>query len=161
MSNQRFADNRSRAFGWTGNRRVLPQSSFHQMLTLEHVRSERTRRPFALLTLETDRSGDAAADSEFWSLVLSVLHATTRESDLTGWVEPNASIGILLTEVTPDCGLHSLRGRVSVALQRKLTPEQFCRIRFVTPARPDALRPPAHSPSVVSSPSHITTDLLA
>lgn len=136
----RFAEQKSSRPVRPGIRRILAESSFRQMLSLEHTRSQRTGQFPALLTVETTSPRQAGTNSDLWPAILSVLQGTTRECDLTGWVETNVSIGVLLTEVIPDRGLTALRGRISSALRQKLTPEEFECIRLVTSTQPEELR---------------------
>lgn len=129
------------------------------MLALERLRSQRTGRPFALLMVGTDRSAQKGAGLGLWPSILEALTVTTRDSDMTGWIERNASIGVLLTEVSGDGALDSLRSRIIAVLKEKLTAEELRHIRFDTPAPAETLRPQnSRTATPASHPSLVTAD---
>src|SRR6266851_7553697 len=78
----------------------LQEETFHNLLTLERRRAERSRKPFVLMVLEADASIEANAADRFLSQVTSVLLKSTRETDLIGWYEKGASLGVIFTEIS-------------------------------------------------------------
>jgi lipopolysaccharide/colanic/teichoic acid biosynthesis glycosyltransferase len=80
--------------------RVLQEETFHNMLTLERRRAERSRKPFVLMLLDASLSSDAEAADLLMSQVTSVLFKSTRETDLVGWYKKGFILGVLFTEVS-------------------------------------------------------------
>ena len=59
---------------------VLNPESFHRIIALERKRTERSRKPFLLVLLDsTPRNGKLLGE------ILPLLSASTRETDVTGW----------------------------------------------------------------------------
>ncbi|HLX86817.1 MAG TPA: aspartate kinase [Terriglobales bacterium] len=130
------------------------------MIALEHKRSERSARPFALLLMETgsaveansevgtNHGGDFAPnegahkDAGILLDLLAILQPGTRETDLMGWYGNGASVGVLFTEIMSDDGLilNNILARVNATLRQKLTPQQFGEIKFSCQLFPEALR---------------------
>ncbi len=102
----------------------LQEETFHNLLTLERRRAERSRKPFVLMVLECDTSdGDRLAD-RFLSQVTSVLLKSTRETDLVGWYKNGASLGVIFTEISLEYATpitEILRAKVVKALQNELS----------------------------------------
>src|SRR5260370_33073724 len=65
---------------------ILPEDTFHTMLTLERRRAERSRQPFVLMLLDAGEFGEGGAADRFMAQVMSVLFKSTRETALVGWV---------------------------------------------------------------------------
>ena len=78
----------------------LEEGTFHNMLTLERRRAERSRKPFVLMELETDASVDADTGDCFASQVTSVLLRSTRETDMVGWYKQGTILGVIFTEIS-------------------------------------------------------------
>jgi len=102
------------------------------MITLERKRSERTQRPFVLLLMETGRTLPADKNGRILLDILSALEATTRETDVMGWYESNAVVGVMFTEITLNNNLifSTILSRVSDVLRDRLSTEQFSQIKF-------------------------------
>jgi len=78
----------------------LEGETFHNMLTLERRRAERSHKPFVLMVLETGASVDADTGDRFVSQVASVLLRSTRETDMVGWFKQGAILGVIFTEIS-------------------------------------------------------------
>lgn len=101
----------------------LQEETFHNMLTLERRRAERSRKPFVLMLIESMESNGADESNRFMSQVTSVLVKSTRETDLVGWYKKGACLGLIFTEInlefeTPITEL--LRTKVLSALQNEI-----------------------------------------
>jgi len=101
----------------------LQEENFHNMLTLERRRAERSRKPFVLMVLEAAASVEADGNDRFISQVTSVLLKSTRETDLVGWYKKGIALGVIFTEInlvsaTPITEI--LRTKVVSALQNEL-----------------------------------------
>ncbi|MBD3343468.1 MAG: sugar transferase [Chitinivibrionales bacterium] len=82
---------------------------FHEMLTLERKRSERTRKQFMLMMLDirglvSEHKGkdplDKMADILCVGRIVTLLDGASRETDIKGWYKKNQVIGLLYTETT-------------------------------------------------------------
>ena len=101
----------------------LQEETFHNMLTLERRRAERSRKPFVLMLIESIESIGADESNRFMSQVTSVLVKSTRETDLVGWYKKGTCLGLIFTEInlefeTPITEL--LRTKVLSALQNEV-----------------------------------------
>src|SRR6266849_9333614 len=73
---------------------ILQEETFHNMLTLERRRAERSRKPFVLMLLDAGGFLDAGATNRFMSRVSSILTKCTRETDLVGWHKNGVVLGV-------------------------------------------------------------------
>ena len=103
---------------------VLGEDAFHRMVSIERKRSERSQRPFVLLLIDAghklpkEKSGRVLLD------LLATLQEATRETDITGWYETSAVIGVMFTEISAENTsrmLSAILERVSMVLSGKLT----------------------------------------
>jgi lipopolysaccharide/colanic/teichoic acid biosynthesis glycosyltransferase len=75
-------------------------SQFQKVLALERKRAERSRRPFILMLI--DMRNILSAGYDYCTLVsgiLSVLTASTRNTDIRGWFGSNVVIGTIFNEL--------------------------------------------------------------
>src|SRR5216684_2886125 len=103
---------------------ILPEDTFHTMLTLERRRAERSRQPFVLMLLDASEFGEGGAADRFMAQVTSVLLKSTRETDLVGWYKKGVILGVIFTEIsleftTPITEI--LRSKVVSALDNELS----------------------------------------
>jgi len=112
---------------------ILPQEAFHKMITLERKRTERSRKPFLLMLLDTGSDLPSDKNSRILVDVLNALAASTRETDVTGWYATGAVVGVMYTEIAP-CDRSSIvatmLARVSNSLRENLGLEQFHRVKL-------------------------------
>lgn len=153
MRNTRSGDRRARGAG-SAAREILTEDAFQRMLLLEQNRSRRTQRPFALLTLETRRSLRAGNDFDLLPKILAAVHAITRDSDVVGWMQTGASVGLMLTEVQMERDLASLQSRITAKLAKDLTTDEVAGIRFSCSIYPETLSTPeSHADENTRQPS--------
>ncbi|MFN0171063.1 MAG: sugar transferase [Bryobacteraceae bacterium] len=110
---------------------VLPQESFLRMLHLEQKRTERSRRRFVLMLLESASLLTDHNEEGVFERILSALSQSTRETDITGWYENGAVIGIIFTEIGDAEGksvASALLTKVSAALSGTLAIEHINQI---------------------------------
>jgi lipopolysaccharide/colanic/teichoic acid biosynthesis glycosyltransferase len=102
------------------------------MISLERKRSERTQRPFVLLLMDTGRPTPTEKNGRILLDILSALQAATRETDVMGWYEENAAVGVMFTEITLENNLilSTILGRISDVLRGRLSSDQFSQIKF-------------------------------
>lgn len=114
------------------SKEVLAEEVFRRMISLERKRSERTQRPFVLLLMDTGRAQPTEKNGRILLDILSALQNATRETDVMGWYEMNAAVGVMFTEITLDNNLilSTILARISDVLRGRLTNEQFTQIKF-------------------------------
>ena len=134
---KRSATGISQAQDWLGSKEVvskevLGEEVFRRMISLERKRSERTQRPFVLLLMDTGRTQATEKNGRILLDILSALQTATRETDVMGWYETNAAVGVMFTEITLENNLilSTILGRISDVLRGRLTTEQFSQIKF-------------------------------
>jgi len=116
----------------SAERVVLNSEAFRRMIALERKRSERSRKPFVLLLLEMgDRTSDKSG--KILGRISSVLSASTRDTDVTGWYEENCVVGVMFTEIAVEDSSSipgTIIARVTDILRNNLALEQFNRVRI-------------------------------
>jgi lipopolysaccharide/colanic/teichoic acid biosynthesis glycosyltransferase len=117
---------------------LMSQVAFLKALDLEHKRTERSRRPFGLMLLETaDLARGAGGVAE---KILRVLSQTIRETDVKGWYRAESVLGVIFTEVDSEMGRsvgQTLLSRVNSALLSVFTVAQINQLRVVFYLFPD------------------------
>jgi lipopolysaccharide/colanic/teichoic acid biosynthesis glycosyltransferase len=102
----------------------LQEETFHNMLTFERRRAERSRKPFVLMVLEAGASVEAEVGDRLMSQVTSVLLKSTRETDLVGWYKKGVILGVIFTEISQEFTTpitEVLRAKVVNALHDELS----------------------------------------
>ena len=111
-----------------GSRQVLEDQSFHKMIALERKRSERSHKSFLLMLLDAGDQLPSQPNGEALGKILAALSLATRETDVTGWYQNNATVGVMFTEIASE-DRHSIVGtlltRISVALKSSLSLDLF------------------------------------
>jgi lipopolysaccharide/colanic/teichoic acid biosynthesis glycosyltransferase len=98
-----------------GGALVLPEELFAHLLVRERKRSERSGRPFILLTIR--------AKSRLARAAVQALAATTRETDIVGWVASPSVLGAIFPEIgaaEPARAVETIRARFQRELRRRL-----------------------------------------
>jgi lipopolysaccharide/colanic/teichoic acid biosynthesis glycosyltransferase len=80
-------------------RDILAQDQFLRMLALERKRTDRSRRCFVLMRLESESLLSTANKTDAFYKVLRALTSSTRETDITGWYKEGSVIGVIFTEI--------------------------------------------------------------
>jgi lipopolysaccharide/colanic/teichoic acid biosynthesis glycosyltransferase len=81
---------------------VLKEEALNAMLTLERRRAQRSRKPFVLMLLDSRAVHKNGNRVPFLERLTSVVSDTTRETDLIGWYEENAILGVIFTEINSE-----------------------------------------------------------
>jgi len=99
---------------------LIGEALFRGVLVRERKRADRSNQPLVLLLLAVD--GASKAESvRIWRSVVDALAATKRDTDVMGWFEHGAAIGLILPEVpAADLFSHELNERVRRELARRL-----------------------------------------
>jgi exopolysaccharide biosynthesis polyprenyl glycosylphosphotransferase len=108
-----------------GRRNVLREDAFLHMLCLERKRAERSGRTFLLVLLDAAKLFEHSKRAI--PRVTSAVCSAMRETDLIGWQQNNAVIGIILTEIgTADKSAirRALLTSLTTALRTKIEGEQ-------------------------------------
>jgi lipopolysaccharide/colanic/teichoic acid biosynthesis glycosyltransferase len=103
------------------------------MISLERKRTERSRKAFILMLLDTGSSQASEKEGRSLQKVLAALCASTRETDVTGWYRNHSVVGVMFTElglVEKSVILSTILNRVSNALRDQLTAEQLSQIHI-------------------------------
>ena len=101
---------------------VLSEELFAHLLVRERKRSDRSNRPFILLSLKTKEGLDLES-SPTGKAALEALAASMRETDLLGWVEWPTTVGVIFSEIgatEPAKAVETVRARVYRDLGRQL-----------------------------------------
>ena len=88
---------RSRDFSPVQDCAALPESVFQSMLTLERRRAERSSKAFVLMLLDAKQENGAAAG--LLKHAAEIAQISKRETDLLGWYQENAILGVVFIEV--------------------------------------------------------------
>lgn len=112
---------------------ILDEMSFRTMIAHERKRTERSQNPVLLMLLDTGSTLPFEKNGKLLGDVLSVLSASTRETDVIGWYKDHSTIGVMFTEIAlPDPGaiLGTMMYRVSKTLRHELDFKKFSQIRI-------------------------------
>ncbi len=75
------------------------ENYFHELLSLEKKRTERSRKPFLLMLVHIQNHLGSDEASEIRKRIPYVLHSITRETDIKGWYKHDSVIGVICTEI--------------------------------------------------------------
>jgi lipopolysaccharide/colanic/teichoic acid biosynthesis glycosyltransferase len=120
-------------------RRALDEEDFKRVIAVERKRTERSKAPFVLMLLEVpDQSSEKAVQA--LERVMSILLATSRDTDLVGWYRAKSTIGALFTGLVAgdkSAILMTILSRASNTLRAELSFEQFSLISISLHYYPD------------------------
>jgi lipopolysaccharide/colanic/teichoic acid biosynthesis glycosyltransferase len=110
---------------------ILSEVAFQKMISVERKRTERSRKPFLLMLLDTGASHAGPINGKALGSIVSTLLASTRETDVTGWYKDHSIVGVMFTELVigeKDSILSTMLARVTSTLRDNLSFEQFNQI---------------------------------
>lgn len=116
-----------------GGERILDEEAFLRMISIERKRTERSRKPFLLMLVDTGKSQSSEKNGKALDNIVSALLASIRETDVTGWYKNRATVGVMFTELLvadKNSILSTMLARVNTTLRDNLTFEQFNQISF-------------------------------
>jgi len=99
----------------------MSQGLFEGALVRERKRADRANAPLALLLVTVvDRS---SVDAPLWDAVVDAMAAAKRETDLLGWIRPQAALGVIVTDIrAPSHVIASLlEQRIRCGLSQRLS----------------------------------------
>jgi lipopolysaccharide/colanic/teichoic acid biosynthesis glycosyltransferase len=128
---------------------LLSQQAFSRRLQQEQRRTERSRRPFLLLLMEA-----GSTDPGIWQRLQTVVAGTVRETDICGWYQQDAVLGVIFTETGTASGQipKLLQAKLTAAFSNRLSSEQVGQVTFsfcVYPDDWDKRGPDGGEPSVL------------
>jgi lipopolysaccharide/colanic/teichoic acid biosynthesis glycosyltransferase len=112
-------------------REILNDKAFLRMIAVERKRTERSGRPFLLMTLEAGNHQSPEKNSRVLDSIAPGLLSSTRETDVIGWYEARAKLAVIFTGLMIDdknAILSTILTRLSTTLRDTLTLEQFKQI---------------------------------
>jgi len=115
----------------TAELRVLNEESFQRMISVERKRTERSRKPFLLMLMDTGDYLPSEKNGHVLNKILFALSASTRDIDVAGWYKNDSVVGVMFTEIPigdKKSILSTMLTRVSSILRDNLTFEQFNQI---------------------------------
>jgi lipopolysaccharide/colanic/teichoic acid biosynthesis glycosyltransferase len=118
-----------------GNDGVLGEHDFIELLAFERKRSERSGKPFLLMTLTILGSSELRNRSDAMRGAEEALSVFGRQTDIKGWYSPS-TLGVIFTE-TDDIDTKTLRNKIAGRLRNQLTEVQFGAIRISFHTYPD------------------------
>jgi lipopolysaccharide/colanic/teichoic acid biosynthesis glycosyltransferase len=101
---------------------VLGEELFSRLLIQERKRSERSNRPFLLMTLKANERLDLTS-SRAGKTILQTLAGATRGTDILGWVKQPALVGVVFPEIgsaEPGHAAEAVRARLHQNLAGRL-----------------------------------------
>jgi lipopolysaccharide/colanic/teichoic acid biosynthesis glycosyltransferase len=102
---------------------VIGEDLFKGVLVRERRRSDRSNQAFLLLLLSAHDS-TSGNPARAWGFAAAALAAAKRDTDILGWLEERAVLGLILPEVAePDAVALELEARVRKELTKRLDPE--------------------------------------
>ena len=116
----------SRSAHRNGGSPVLYEGLFSHALVRERKRSERSKRPFILLSVETKNRLHSDSSRAREESALEALAAATRGTDIVGWVKWPTVVGVICLEIgdaKPNRAVETIRARVYRELARRLAAE--------------------------------------
>jgi lipopolysaccharide/colanic/teichoic acid biosynthesis glycosyltransferase len=120
--------------------RLFEEQLFARMILVERKRTERSRRAFVLMLADVREVVASRGRAAAVHSILSALAVSTRDTDLLGWYENGAVIGVIFTEIgTMDrksvvAGLHS---KIISAFEKNMTAQQVGQIDLSFHVFPD------------------------
>jgi len=117
----------------------LDEASFQRVIAIERKRTERSKAPFVLVLVEV-ASQSAEKVSQALESIMSVLLASSRDTDPVGWYKEKITVGALFTGLVGQDKtsiLTKILHRVSNTLRDKCSCEQFNLINISLHYYPD------------------------
>jgi len=134
---------------------ILSEEAFVRRFHLEQRRTERSRRPFVFLLVESARVLNNRKDGVSGRVFEMVTNAI-RETDVIGWYEFGSAIGVIFTETAANESLgNSLMNKIRSLLERELPADDVNQIRLSFYIFPDDWNKDAGSTEAVFYPDSV------
>ena len=102
---------------------------FLEFLVFERRRSERSGRPFLVMTLDFTGVRDLESRRESVAWAMKTLSILTRDTDIKGWYKDSAILGVIFTEMN-SLETETLQKKIHESLPERLSEEQLDDIRY-------------------------------
>jgi lipopolysaccharide/colanic/teichoic acid biosynthesis glycosyltransferase len=135
----------------------LPQESFVRMFHVEQKRTERSKRPFVLLLLESELL-DESHPGGVRDRILAVLAQSTRETDIRGWYRQDAALGVIFTEIAVenrDSVALTISTKIGGVLSAELSPEELRQVDVSFYVFPEDWQRGGTGPTEISLHEHV------
>ena len=112
---------------------ILGQKAFHRVISIERMRTERSRKPFLLMLLDMGDHLPSETIGKHLGKIVGALASSTRQTDVAGWYESDRIVGVLFIEICPEerqTIVSTMISRVSEILRNHLSLEQLNRVSF-------------------------------
>jgi lipopolysaccharide/colanic/teichoic acid biosynthesis glycosyltransferase len=113
---------------------------FLEFLVFERRRSERSGRPFLVMTLDFTGIRDLESRGEPVKWTMKTLSMLTRDTDIKGWYRNTDILGVIFTEMN-SLETETLQKKIYASLHSSLTDEQLSVIRIAFHRFPDEGKP--------------------
>ena len=120
-------------------RKAFDEENFRRVIAIERKRTERSKAPFVLMLLEVANENADKATTALES-VMSVLLASSRDTDVVGWYKSKTTIGALFTGLVvgdKSSILMTILSRATNTLRDELSFDQFNLINISLHYYPD------------------------
>jgi hypothetical protein len=107
-----------------GDHGVYCEENFIEMLAFERKRSERSGKPFQLMTLTIFGISDPQSRCDIMKRAVEALLAVSRDTDIMGWYKRASILGVIFTE-TDTIKTATLREMFYQRLRARLTEAQL------------------------------------
>jgi lipopolysaccharide/colanic/teichoic acid biosynthesis glycosyltransferase len=114
-------------------REILSQKAFHRVISIERLRTERSRKPFMLMLLDMGDHLPSEIVGKNLGKLVTALSSSTRETDVAGWYDTDRIVGIMFIEICAEDRqtiVSTMISRVTEILRNHLSLEQFSRVSF-------------------------------
>jgi lipopolysaccharide/colanic/teichoic acid biosynthesis glycosyltransferase len=115
--------------------RLISEALFRGVLVRERKRADRSNQPLVLVLLAL-KDAPHAESAEIWRSLVDALAAARRETDVMGWFEQGAAVGLILPEV-PESDAQEVNERVRRELSRRLGAQSAGRVSIGLHVHPD------------------------
>ncbi|SNB46143.1 sugar transferase [Geobacter sp. DSM 9736] len=114
---------------------------FHEMLSLERRRTERTGRPICLMLFDVEKLFRSGGERSPYGII-PALASSIRDIDICGWYRYERQIGVVFTALDEgglQSSLDSIHKKIRENLLQALTPEMMATIRITCHIFPEEL----------------------
>jgi exopolysaccharide biosynthesis polyprenyl glycosylphosphotransferase len=87
-----------------GRPHLIDDALFRDALAKERKRAERFDQPFMLVLVSA--TPGTAPDALSWATVIGALRSITGETDVLGWLDKGATLGLIVPEIGTDAAVH-------------------------------------------------------
>jgi lipopolysaccharide/colanic/teichoic acid biosynthesis glycosyltransferase len=127
---------RSSQLFFDGDYGVYREEIFIEMLAFERKRSERSGKPFLLMTMTISGISDLQSRRDTMKGAVEALSVFNRETDIKGWYKRPSTLGVIFTE-TDDIDTKTLHDKIDRRLHTRLTKAQVDAIQISFHKYPD------------------------